>query len=143
MCLLEEVISWTADGISCRAVSHRDPDNPLRAHGRLGIACGIEYAAQTMAVHGALLATGSGAPAAGAPAGGMLASLRAVEFNADRLDDVAGSLTLTAVRLAGDGGSALYAFEVHADAGCLLKGRATVLLDAATGPPPGNEHDHG
>ena len=39
-----------------RASSHRAADNPLRAHGRLGAACGIEYAAQAMAVHGALLA---------------------------------------------------------------------------------------
>ena len=33
------------------------PDHPLRAHGRLGVACGVELAAQAMAVHGALSPT--------------------------------------------------------------------------------------
>lgn len=56
MCLLDAVVSWDATRIRCRSASHRAPDHPLRAHGRLGIACGIEYAAQAMAVHGALVA---------------------------------------------------------------------------------------
>src|SRR2546430_8967757 len=56
MCLLDEVLSWDAARIRCRSATHRSPDNPLRLHGRLGAACGIEYAAQAMAVHGALVA---------------------------------------------------------------------------------------
>ena len=56
MCLLDEVLSWDATRIRCRSNTHRTADNPLRAHGRLGAACGIEYAAQAMAVHGALVA---------------------------------------------------------------------------------------
>ena len=63
MCLLDAVLSWDATRIRCRSTTHRTPDNPLRAHGRLGAACGIEYAAQAMAVHGALVA--SSAPLAG------------------------------------------------------------------------------
>jgi len=79
MCLLDEVIDWSAARVSCRSGTHREPDNPLRAFGRLGIACGIEYAAQAMAVHGALVAGGAplaGAPAAGTPAAGFLAAVR-------------------------------------------------------------------
>ena len=68
MCLLDEVIEWDAQHIRCRSATHRDPDNPLRSHGRLGIACGIEYAAQAMALHGALAAHGT--LAAAAPSGG-------------------------------------------------------------------------
>jgi len=57
MVLLQQVLDWGVDSIRCLADSHRAPDNPLRAHGRLGIACGIEYAAQSMALHAdALLA---------------------------------------------------------------------------------------
>jgi hypothetical protein len=41
------------------------PDNPLRAAGSLGVANAIEYAAQAMAVHGALLGGSDGAPQAG------------------------------------------------------------------------------
>jgi predicted hotdog family 3-hydroxylacyl-ACP dehydratase len=55
MCLLDYVEAWDQERIQCRASSHRAADNPLRAYGRLGAACGIEYAAQAMAVHGALL----------------------------------------------------------------------------------------
>src|SRR5256886_11224671 len=56
MGLLDEVLSWDATRIRCRSATRRSPDNPLRLHGRLGAACGIEYAAQAMAVHGALVA---------------------------------------------------------------------------------------
>jgi predicted hotdog family 3-hydroxylacyl-ACP dehydratase len=54
MCLLDEVLDWNAQHIRCRTATHRALDNPLRSHGRLGTACGIEYAAQAMALHGAL-----------------------------------------------------------------------------------------
>ena len=150
MCLLEQVLDWSTDHVRSRSSSHRDSDHPLRAHGRLGSACGVEYAAQTMAVHGALLAgaaaaTGAGpgqtrsASAAGArgplgsegtPAAGFLASIRNTRFHVARLDDVAGDLVCHVIRIAGDGGSALYEFELRSDTMCLLDGRATVVLDA-------------
>ena len=56
MCLLDAVLRWDTQHVACSATSHGDPSNPLRQFGRLGAACGIEYAAQAMAVHGALLA---------------------------------------------------------------------------------------
>ncbi|GAC1302403.1 MAG: hypothetical protein NVSMB10_03310 [Steroidobacteraceae bacterium] len=133
MCLLDEVVHWNEVRISCRIGGHRDPDNPLRAAGRLGIVCGIEYAAQTMAVHGALshgagLPRTAGAPAAGAPAAGFLAAVRNVQMLIDRLDDVAGELICDAVRAAGDHVTALYDFELRSSTVCLLRGRATVVL---------------
>jgi predicted hotdog family 3-hydroxylacyl-ACP dehydratase len=127
MCLLDEVIAWSAARVSCRSSTHREADNPLRAHGRLGVACGIEYAAQAMAVHGALVA---GAPAAGAPAAGFLAAVRDVRFHSLRLDDVQGDLICDAVRMAGDATTALYEFELRSEAALLLRGRATVVFDA-------------
>ena len=132
MCLLDEVVSWDADRISCASGSHRAADNPLRAGGRLGIACGIEYAAQAMAVHGALAggALEVGSPAAGWPAPGILAGVRGVLFHVLRLDDVPGELICDAVRVAGDRGTALYEFELRSATARLLTGRATVLLDA-------------
>jgi predicted hotdog family 3-hydroxylacyl-ACP dehydratase len=127
MCLLDEVVCWDADRITCRSSSHRAADNPLRARGELGIACGIEYAAQAMAVHGALVA---GSPAAGSPAAGFLAGVRGVQFHVCRLDDVEGDLICDAVRVAGDIGMALYEVELRSEATRLLSGRATVVLDA-------------
>jgi predicted hotdog family 3-hydroxylacyl-ACP dehydratase len=149
MCLLDEVIAWSDARVSCRSSTHRETDNPLRAYGRLGIACGIEYAAQAMAVHGALVAASSaadrgaplsgspaaawaapGTPAAGSPAAGFLAAVRDVRFHSLRLDDVQGDLICDAARMAGDASTALYEFELRSEAALLLRGRATVVFDA-------------
>ena len=141
MCLLDEVIEWDAQHIRCRTGTHRLADHPMRSHGRLGVACGIEYAAQAMAVHGALIAgaaagglasarlSGTGA-AANRPAAGFLASLREVRMHVSRLDDIAGDLVCAATQVAGDGVTALYEFALWSGARRLLSGRATVVLDA-------------
>jgi predicted hotdog family 3-hydroxylacyl-ACP dehydratase len=156
MCLLDEVVSWDAERIRCRGATHHAPDNPLRAGGQLGIACGIEYAAQAMALHGALAAgaadqwagagmsgdgclspgapdagtSGAGAPGAAVPIAGYLAGVRGVEFHVLRLDELPGDLYCEAARVAGDRGTALYEFELRSAGKRLLRGRATVLLDA-------------
>jgi predicted hotdog family 3-hydroxylacyl-ACP dehydratase len=125
MCLLDEVLSWDATQARCRSSTHRSPENPLRAHGRLGAACGIEYAAQTMAVHGALVASAAGVTAPS----GFLASARGVQLHCDRLDDVEGDLVTAVKQLAGDESTALYEFSVSADEVVLLKGRAAIAFD--------------
>ena len=130
MCLLDRVESWDDGRIVCRAVSHRDTDHPLRAADRLGAANGIEYAAQAMAVHGALLATNNARPPAG-----YLTSVRSVRLYIDRLDTTDDELHIVAERLSGDAVSVLYAFSVSAAGRCLLDGRATAVLDATTLTP--------
>ena len=132
MCLLDSVENWDPQRISCRSGGHRAADHPLRAHGRLGAACGIELAAQAMAVHGALIAES----AAVKPAGGFLASVRGVRLYVSRLDDVQSDLICDAVRIAGGGGTALYEFALRSAAMRLMSGRAAVVLDASYGPPP-------
>ena len=130
MCLLDEVIEWDARQIRCRSATHRAADHPLRSHGRLGSACGIEYAAQAMAVHGAL-AGGALAPGGGKRSElGYLASLREVQLHVLRLDDIDNDLISEAELVAGDHGSALYAFAVTSGADRLVSGRATVVFDA-------------
>lgn len=136
MCLLERVSAWDTHQIHCEASSHRDSDNPLRAHGRLGVACGIEYAAQAMAVHGALLAESGADAARQGPTLGYLASVRGVTFHVDRLDDVSDALSIHAERLSGDSTTVLYRFTVHAGRRLLLAGRAAVILDAQGLAPP-------
>ncbi len=125
MCLLDAVLAWDSGQIHCRASSHRQPDNPLRTAERLGAACGIEYAAQAMAVHGALLAP-EGAP----PRPGYLASVRSVQLAVDRLDDLAQDLDIVAERLSGDENNILYHFRVEHAGDLLLSGRAAVMLVA-------------
>lgn len=130
MCLLDEVLAWDPDRISCLSSSHRNADNPLRSHGRLGIGCGVEYAAQAMAVHGALLAGQFSEHARKTPAAGYLAGVRSVRPFVRSLDEVRGELICDAVRVAGDRGTALYEFALSAEGMPLLTGRAAVILDA-------------
>ncbi len=128
MCLLDAVLTWDAQHIVCRASSHRDARNPLRQFGRLGAACGVEYAAQAMAVHGALMA-GVNHSSQAAPRPGMLLGMRSLTLHVAQLDDLATDLDVQAERLSGDSKMLLYAFAVKAGFKLLLEGRATVLLD--------------
>ena len=98
--------------IVCTASSHRDASNPLASDGSLDAVCGIEYAAQAMAVHGALTA-----PAGRRPAAGYLASVRDVVCHAARLDLLADDLEITATRLAGDQATAVYEFSLRSGRG--------------------------
>ncbi len=143
MCLLDEVLSWDATRIRCRSATHRSPDNPLRLHGRLGAACGIEYAAQAMAVHGALVA--ASAPLASTVSTsvrgsigsivGYLASVRNVSLHVARLDDLEADLIAAAERVTGDGRTVLYEFSVWSAREPLVSGRASIVFDAAFGLP--------
>ena len=147
MCLLERVTAWDSRQISCEASSHRSDSNPLRAYGRLGASCGIEYAAQAMAVHGALMAEArAGADKIRhAPKIGYLASIRGLALHVERLDDLSDVLTIHAERLSGDDSTILYSFSLHAGPALLLSGRAVVILDAAGLVLPGragNSFDH-
>jgi len=130
MCLLDAVKEWSDSAITCLAISHTDPANPLRAEGRLGAANGIEYAAQAMAIHGALIA-GEAAGKGATPRQGYLTSVRSVSLHVARLDDLPGELDVQAERLSGDANNILYQFSLSHAGRCLLEGRAAVVLDAA------------
>ena len=134
MCLLDAVQAWDETRIRCVATSHRDPHNPLRSRGRLAAVCGVEYAAQAMAVHGALLGAIDGATdgaAAGRPRVGFLASVRNVVADVERLDTLAAPLTIEAERMSGSDNTILYGFTVRGEGRVLLTGRAAVMLDAS------------
>lgn len=126
MCLLDCVEAWDKEKIQCRAISHRALDNPLRAHDQLGAACGIEYAAQAMAVHGALLAPADST----APRAGYLVSVRGVQLQVARLDDIAAELTVEASCIMSNENNILYQFSVSAAGQVLLEGRAAVVVNA-------------
>lgn len=123
MCLLDEVLRWDRSHIECASRSHLAADHPLRAHGRLGAVCGVEYAAQAMAVHGALLER--------RPAPGMLASVRGLTLLVERLDDIEAVLRIRCERIHGDAGALLYRFELLAQERALLHGRASIVLGSS------------
>ena len=126
MVLLHRVEAWDADGILCRARSHLDAANPLRRDGRLPACCGLEYALQAAALHGALVAGGV------AQRAGYVAALRGVALRVERLDVAAfGELRVSAGLERQEAGGIIYALAVEAADGTpLLSGRATVALPA-------------
>ena len=125
MCLLDRLESWSLEGIRCTAISHRDPHNPLRTASGLLATCAIEYAAQAMALHGALI----GAEAGSAASPGFLASARGVQCHRLRLDDLPGALQIDAQRQAGDARQILYSFSITHAGEPIADGRATVVLN--------------
>ena len=121
MCLLQEVLAWDESSILCRAISHRDPANPLRSNGRLAAIIGVEYAAQAVAVHGGLCGENSSK-------GGYLAALRDVICSVERLDTESADLVVSATRVAAEGGRLLYDFRLEGEGRELVKGRLSVVL---------------
>ncbi len=126
MCLLDCVESWDKQQILCRAVNHRDIDNPLRANNRLSTVCGIEYAAQAMAVHGALLAPEDTTIARV----GYLVSVRGTQIHVPRLDNIAADLNIEATCITRNENNILYQFSLSAAGQLLLNGRAAVVVNA-------------
>jgi predicted hotdog family 3-hydroxylacyl-ACP dehydratase len=124
MCLLEAVQHWDQDEILCVAESHRDPSNPLRRRDILPAVSGVEYAAQAMGVHGGLVSR----LAVSKPTVGYLASLRDVALRVTRLDNIAAPLLVRVRRVADTVGSVMCDFELSADGGTLVSGRATLLM---------------
>lgn len=120
MCLLDAVTAWDDARIVCRSDSHRDRAHPLRRSGRLGAVHLLEYAAQAMAVHGALLDESSSSRR-------VVAAMRDVTLHVDALDGVDGPLEIEAVRLVRMGQDVLYAVEVRAGGACLADGRVSVI----------------
>jgi len=125
MCLLSGVTRWDMTHITCIAQSHRDSGNPLSRSGRVGALCGIEFAAQAMAIHGGLTGLVGQRPRAG-----LLVSVRDVEAKVEYLSDYREDLQIDAEQLMSEASSVCYRFTLHAGTTELLRGRATVVLDA-------------
>lgn len=126
MCLLHAVQHWDGEQILCIAHSHAALDNPLRGASGLRSSAGIEYAAQAMAVHGALLATQDQAPEVG-----FLTSVRNVQWSSPYLHVAGDTLHIHASRISGNDSSLLYDFRILSEDRVLLHGRAGVLTRPA------------
>ena len=124
MCLLDGVREWDGEHIVCISRSHGAPDHPLRVGDAVPVLCGVEYAAQAMAVHGGLTALEGRRPRAG-----YLAALRDVRCAQARLDQVEGEIEIEAARLMGEAATVIYQFHLRAQGRDILSGRATVVLD--------------
>lgn len=120
MCLLDRVVAHSEHDIDCTAGSHRSSDHPLRRDGQLSALHLVEYAAQAMAAHGALIS--------GGVQRGMLATLRGVHLHVDRIDDIETDLQVHAVRQLAQANGSLYDFRVHAGGQLLCEGRIAIAF---------------
>jgi len=126
MCLLDSVEVWDDTTICCRTSTHRRHEHPLRSRGRLTVSAGLEYAAQAIGVHIGLLSRGH---RAGAPIG-YVGSVREVMFSVNRLDDLAGDLTIEARRMVEGADSYMYRFTVRHHDSAIIEGRASIFIRA-------------
>lgn len=124
MSLLSEVLKWDEDHIICLANSHRSKHNPLRNENTLSSVCGVEYAAQAMAVHGALSKSDPGEE----PRPGYLASIKNLNLLVSRLDDIVSDLVIEAELLMKDKEFLVYQFRVMSEGLDLLSGRTIISI---------------
>ncbi len=132
MCLLHAVRA--ADAQQLLAIA-RIADNPLWRGGRLGAACGVEYAAQAMALHGALTAQAQALDAAAPPKAraGYLVSMRNLALQVQRLDGIAADIQVQVRKWDDSGAFTVYDFALATDEAAprpLISGRAYVMLQA-------------
>jgi predicted hotdog family 3-hydroxylacyl-ACP dehydratase len=124
MCLLDSVDAWDDTAIRCISNTHRDAANPLRRKDILSAVHLVEYAAQAMAVHGALL-SGDG------PQAGMLGVLRDIRLYVQRIDDLTAPLVVSATRRLARTDGLIYDFDIALDDSprlLLSEGRISVVL---------------
>jgi predicted hotdog family 3-hydroxylacyl-ACP dehydratase len=126
MCLLNAVTSWDSSRIVCSSAGPVT-EHPLAREGRVPAIAACEYAAQAVAVHGALL---DGVQEA---RDGMLAKLADVELRMPFFPSGAGEVTVRAELLGRLAAGCLYAFDVASTGRAIASGR---LIVAFTSPVP-------
>ncbi len=141
MCLLERVLDYSTQSIRCETRSHLDQANPLRRNGHLSSICGIEYAAQAMALHGSLRSPERSTASVSAPdveperrskpnrpRHGYLVNVRETHCHTRYLDEFSTALDVSAEFVFGDASGMIYTFVVTAGETSLVTGRAAVML---------------
>jgi predicted hotdog family 3-hydroxylacyl-ACP dehydratase len=122
MCLLDRILHWDADSVRCSARSHRAPNNPLRLDDALPALCGLEYAAQALALHGTLVAdTALDAERL------FVVVVRNVTCHAGRLDVVQEELAVAGEILFRQAGAAVYKFSIRAGGDLVMEGQLGLM----------------
>lgn len=124
MCLLDAIERWDQDHIVCRTTSHRRLDNPLRDASGLRALCAIEYGAQAIAAHAALL----GRPSGRSLEAGVLAYVRDVTTTLSHLDQLIGALTIRATLVLTHEQGSIYDVVVTGDGRAVMTGRLSVMM---------------
>jgi predicted hotdog family 3-hydroxylacyl-ACP dehydratase len=120
MCLLDRVVAHTEHDIECTTNTHSAPGNPLRRNGQLLALHLVEYAAQAMAAHGALVS--------GGVQPGMLAAVRDIRLHVGRIDNIDSELHVKATRRIAQAKGSLYDFSIRGGGQLLCEGRIAIAL---------------
>jgi predicted hotdog family 3-hydroxylacyl-ACP dehydratase len=123
MCLLDRVEHWGQTSISCSSNSHLLAYNPLLNNNKLAAVHAVEYAAQSMAVHGGLLAREQGISVAQ----GFIAALRDIRLHVENLHDKPEPLQIHAEVMLRNTDAMIYSFEITSGALAIAEGRITVM----------------
>jgi len=124
MCLIDSVERWDDESIMCTTQTHLNHDNPLLSSGILPVSALIEYGAQAMAIHGALIAEKSGEKMQK----GYLAALKDVNFFENlEVNNITSPLMIKATRKFASQGNMIYEFLITSESNNLISGRATVV----------------
>ncbi|HSV58280.1 MAG TPA: hydroxymyristoyl-ACP dehydratase [Variovorax sp.] len=127
MCLLDAVTAWDASHIACSSAGP-GPGHPLARDGRVPAIAACEYAAQAVAVHGALLDGVQDAR------DGMLAKLADVDLRMCSFPSGAAQVTVHAELLGRLATGCLYAFDVASAGQAVASGRLIVAFTTPEAP---------
>jgi predicted hotdog family 3-hydroxylacyl-ACP dehydratase len=122
MCLIDAVLEWTPDGITCTADAARD-ENPLRDDHGVSVVHSIEYGAQAAALHRLTLNQDRGKVSAG-----LLLQARDVSFLVEYLDRLPQPLRVSARCAMASSETARYVYEIRAEAILAASGELTLRL---------------
>jgi len=134
MSLLDKIIQADETTLTAQAVSYRDADNPLRVNGKITMVNGIEYAAQAMAVHGALVLEKKQEEnkAELKSSQGYIATVRNIELNSPYFPEAdpssSAALLIKVKQLMSDQNGFTYQFDIHYEQQQLISGRITIFL---------------
>ena len=136
MCMLDELLSWDRDQISCISRSHRRRNNPLLEGGRLHCACLLEFCAQAAALHGALLQNGEqngelkneAQQGDGTARLAYVGAVKNLELPCDYVDMAAASLVIEARCVVNNDSGSIYLIEARAQQQLLLRGRVVLVF---------------
>ncbi len=120
MCLLDRIVAHSEHDIECTASMHVSSGHALRRDEQLSALHLVEYAAQAMAAHGALIS--------GGVQRGMLAALRDIQLHVERIDDIHAQLNVKATRRLAQSSGSIYDFSVRADGRLLCEGRIAIAF---------------
>ncbi len=129
MCLLDEIVSWDKEQLVVKTMSHTELDNPLFYEDSLNSIHGIEYAAQTMALHSALLAQKETKQK---ESRGYLASVKNIQISEEYLfqaqsNNLTPLFIYVSILMAGSQGFT-YQFEILKDDKVFISGKITIFL---------------